>query len=204
MTRFSVSVVAQEPATTLSAARAAETAGFDLLYTGDIQSTHREAWSTLTLMATVTSRISLGPGVTNPVTRHPAVTAGAVATLDEISGGRAFLGLGTGDSAVRNLGLLPATLARTESYLDAVRSVLADGCAVWDGVEIAGRAWPRRIPVLYSAHGPRSLRMAGRLADGVVAGVGTPPRVPSRTSGSTSRLPPGRPGGTRRTSNCGS
>ncbi|MFR9803130.1 LLM class flavin-dependent oxidoreductase [Pseudonocardia sp. RS010] len=53
----------------------AEAAGFDLLYTGDIRSTHREAWSTLTVMATVTSRITLGPGVTNPVTRHPAVTA---------------------------------------------------------------------------------------------------------------------------------
>lgn len=175
MTRFSISVVAAEPDTTIASARAAEAAGFDLLYTADIQSTHREVYTHLTLTATATSRVAIGPGVTNPVTRHPAVTAGAIASLDEISGGRAFLGLGTGDSAVRNLGLKEATMKRTADYLAAIRSYHETGKAVWDGIEGAGRGWDRRIPVIYSAHGPRNLRQAGRIADGVVAGVGITP-----------------------------
>jgi 5,10-methylenetetrahydromethanopterin reductase len=175
VTHFSISVVAAEPDTTIASARAAEAAGFDLVYTADIQSTHREVYTHLTLTATATERVLIGPGVTNPVTRHPAVTAGAIASLDEISGGRAFLGLGTGDSAVRNLGLKEATRKRTAEYLAAVRAYHETGRATWDGVEGAGRRWDRRIPVIYSAHGPKNLHQAGRIADGVVAGVGITP-----------------------------
>lgn len=171
--RHSISVVAQEPAVTIRAAQAADRFGFDILYVGDIQSTHRELWTTLALIASHTDRLHIGPGVTNPVTRHPAVTAGALATVDEISCGRSFLGLGTGDSAVRNLHLKPATIAQTLAYAQAVREAHASGRAEWEGVEFAARKWNRRIPVFLSAHGPKALQATGRVADGVIAGIGT-------------------------------
>src|SRR3546814_647188 len=89
--RFSISVVAEAPAKTIRSAELAESCGFDVIYVGDIQSTHRELYTSLTLIATNTSRIALGPGVTNPVTRHAAVTAGAIASLEEMAPGRVFL-----------------------------------------------------------------------------------------------------------------
>lgn len=175
--RFSISIVAGAPVDTMAAARAADSQGFDLVYVGDIQSTHRELYTSLTLVATNSERIHLGPGVTNPVTRHPAVTAGALATLDEISGGRGFLGLGSGDSAVHNIGERAATLAQTEAYLATVRGIWADGTAEHRGVTVHGRSWERQLPVLMSAHGPKALRLAGRVADGVIAGVGMTPEA---------------------------
>ena len=72
-----------------------------------------------------TKRAMLGPTVSNPQTRHPAVTAAAIASLNELSKGRAFLGLGSGDSAVLNLGLRPARLAELRHYIQTVRDLLA-------------------------------------------------------------------------------
>ena len=172
-----ISVVPEAPENTIKAARSAEASGFDLLYVGDVQSTHRELWSTLTLIATVTTSIQIGPGVTNPITRHPAVTAGALATVDEISHGRAFLGLGSGDSAVRNLNLKAGTLGLTEEYARAVRCALVEGKGEWETGEFVARRWDRHIPTLFSAHGPKALRMAGRVADGVISGVGLTPEA---------------------------
>lgn len=175
--KHAVSVVAQEPAVTVRAAEAADESDFDILYVGDVQSTHRELWTTLALIGSCTDRVQIGPGVTNPVTRHPAVTSGALASIDEISCGRAFLGLGTGDSAVRNLNLKPATIGRTLDYALAVRAAHEDGRAEWDGVEFAARKWDRRIPIFLSAHGPKALQAAGLVADGVIAGIGTTPEA---------------------------
>src|SRR5437763_15449220 len=80
--------------------REAEECGFDLLGVADSQSVFRELYVALTLAARETSRIRLGPVVTNPLTRHLVVTASAISSVDEISGGRAMLGLGSGDSAI--------------------------------------------------------------------------------------------------------
>ena len=80
--------------------REAEDAGFELLGVGDSQSVFREAYVSLTVAALATRRARLGPLVSNPVTRHPVVTASAISSLDEVSDGRAVLGLGSGDSAL--------------------------------------------------------------------------------------------------------
>lgn len=170
--QFSIGLVAGDPESTIRTARAAEDNGFDLLRVGDVPSTHREAYCSLTLCAVHTNRIRLGPGVSNPQTRHPAITASSIATLDEISRGRAFLGLGTGDSAVRNLGLQPATLPELRQYIAVVRDLLGHGRATYADADLVMRAWSTRIPILMAAHGPRSLRLAGEQADGVIAGLG--------------------------------
>lgn len=170
--RFSIGLVPGVPQDTIRTARAAEENGFDLLRVGDIPSTHREAYCSLTLCAMHTSSIRLGPGVSTPQTRHPALTASSIATLDEISGGRAFLGLGTGDSAVRNLGLQPATLAELRQYMDVVRDLLSHGRARHGEADLVMRNWSTRVPIIMAAHGPKSLRLAGEKADGVIAGLG--------------------------------
>src|SRR5712692_10933367 len=94
--------------------REAEEAGFDLLGVADSQSVFRELYVALAIAARDTSRIRLGPLVTNPQTRHLVVTASAISSIDELSGGRAILGLGSGDSAIYTLGAPPATVAGLE------------------------------------------------------------------------------------------
>ncbi|MBI4279724.1 MAG: LLM class flavin-dependent oxidoreductase, partial [Armatimonadetes bacterium] len=89
----------------------AEQAGFDCAWIPDSQLLWRDVWVTLSAAALATSRIALGTNVTNPLTRHPTVTACAAASLDELSGGRAIVGIGPGESSVRVMGWNPAKVA---------------------------------------------------------------------------------------------
>ncbi len=157
--------------------REAEESGFDWLGIADSQSVFRELYVALTLAALDTSRIRLGPLVTNPLTRHLVVTASAISSVDELSGGRAVLGLGSGDSAIFTLGAPPATLASLE---DAVVTLgrLTSGAPLDRG----GTRWQvhrsiRRVPIYLAAEGPRTLELAGRVADGVIVGLGLTPEV---------------------------
>src|SRR5215471_4161867 len=151
--------------------------GFDWLGVADSQSVFRELYVSLTVAALNTTRVRIGPLVTNPLTRHPVVTASAISSVDELSGGRVVLGLGSGDSAIYTLGTPPATLAGLE---DAVRTLqrLTNG----DAIDRDGKRWQvqrstRRVPVYLAAEGPRTLELAGRVADGVIVGLGLTPDV---------------------------
>ena len=92
-------------------AKLAEAVGFDLVGVADSQSLFREPFVTLGLMGQATAKVMIGTSVTNPITRHPAVMASAIATVQEISGGRAMLGIGTGDRASYNINERPRGLA---------------------------------------------------------------------------------------------
>ena len=87
-------------------ARKAEAWGFTGLLLADSQNLNADIWVELALAGAATSRLRLGPGVTNSVTRHLAVTASAACTLQAETGGRATLGFGRGDSALAQIGLL--------------------------------------------------------------------------------------------------
>jgi 5,10-methylenetetrahydromethanopterin reductase len=76
----------------------------------DSQNLSADSYVALTLAATGTERIGLGTGVTNSVTRHPAVTASAAMAVQEVANGRMALGIGRGDSALAHLGRAPARL----------------------------------------------------------------------------------------------
>ena len=148
----------------------AEQLGFDLLTTGDSQSLWAECYSLMTFAATVTTRPSLAITVTNPATRHPAVAASAAASVQQISGGRFRVGLASGDSALRNIGVAPATVAELEAYAQAVRSLSGGSTVRWGDTEIALH-WlhdPTPVPIWIAAEGPRTQRLAGRIADGVI------------------------------------
>jgi 5,10-methylenetetrahydromethanopterin reductase len=158
-----------------------ERLGYDRLWLTDSSLHSRNCWSYLTLAARVSSRLLLGTAVTNPVTRHPAVTAVAAATLAEISGGRAVLGIGAGDRPLLSLGRRPAKLTDLEAAIGAVRRLWAGEHVTAQSGEFALNDAHYRfppaanIPVYVSATGPRTLEMAGRVADGVILLAGLHP-----------------------------
>jgi len=155
----------------------AEANGFDWLGVADSQSVFRELYVALTLAALNTRSMRLGPLVTNPLTRHLVVTASAMSSVDELSSGRAVLGLGSGDSAIYTIGAPPATLAGLEDSILTLRRLTGG-----EPVEREGRTWrvhrsARRVPIYLAAEGPKTLELAGRLADGVIVGLGLTPEV---------------------------
>lgn len=158
------------------AAGEADRLGFDRIGIWDSPVAHREVWVTLAAVAAATERIRVGPWVTNSATRHPVVTAAAAATLDDVAPGRVVLGVGSGDSGVYNLGGKASGPERLADFVSALRGLLSTGAATWGG-ENFSLDWPgtRDIPVYVSAHGPKALEVAGRVADGVVVGTGVRP-----------------------------
>jgi len=159
---------------------AADDSGFWGLGIGDSQSIYPDVYVRCAIAALETVNLHFGPWVTNSVTRHPAVTAGAISTVDQLSGGRAVLGIGTGDSALANLGLKPTSLRGLEEYVATVNALLTTGRAVWrsDAVQLdIGQLGRPKVPVYVAASGPRTLQLAGRIADGVVIGTGVLPEV---------------------------
>src|SRR5690348_10458675 len=157
--------------------------GFDHLWLTDSSLHARNCYSYLTLAAARSSRLLLGTAVTNPLTRHPAITAAAAATVDEVSGGRMILGIGAGDRPLLALGLRPSPLATLEAAITAIRQLWAGEQADLDapGFTLSGAhlRFPARpdIPVFVSASGPRTLELAGRAADGVILLVGLFPEA---------------------------
>jgi 5,10-methylenetetrahydromethanopterin reductase len=153
----------------------ADELGFGGVWVADSQSVFRDAFMALTMFALRTKNMELGTGVTNIITRHPAVLASSFATLDEISGGRAQLGIGVGDSAIYNIGHKPSKLKRFEEIIGVLRTLMAGDTAHFDGQDIKVSWPPRKVPVVIACTGPRSLQLAGRIADGVLFQVGSAP-----------------------------
>ena len=157
-------------------ARQAEGWGFNGLLVADSQNLNADVWVELALAAGATTRLRLGPGVTNSVTRHLAVTASAAATLQAETGGRTVLALGRGDSAVHMIGRPSITVAQLEVALRALQTLLRGADAEVDGSVSAIKWLPDpelpKVPVRVAATGPRTISAAARVADGVDFSVG--------------------------------
>jgi len=155
--------------------RRAETLGWDAAFQPDSQLRRRDTYVLLAAAARATDRITLAPLIANPVTRHPTVTASSIATIDELAPGRVLLGWGVGDTAVRLAGLRPARVKELEAATRLLRALL-DGEAIDVGAaRPANLPHHRPVPIWIAAGGPRTLRMAGAVADGVFIRVGTHP-----------------------------
>ena len=153
--------------------RRAETLGWDAALQPDSQLRRRDTYVLLAAAARATERIVLGPLLANPVNRHPTVTASSIATIDELAPGRTIIGWGVGDTAVRLAGLRPARVKELEAGTRLMRALL-DGEAVEVGAERpATLPHHRPVPIWIAAGGPKTLRMAGGVADGVFIRVGT-------------------------------
>jgi 5,10-methylenetetrahydromethanopterin reductase len=163
-----------DPAAFVELAQRVEALGYDALWLTDSSLHARNCWSYLTLAATVTKRLMLGTAVTNPVTRHPGVTVAAAATVDEVSKGRLVLGLGAGDRPLQAFGLEPARLGSLRSSIAATRELLAGRTITLDDRLFhfyeAHLRFPARpdVPIFLAASGPKTLTLAGEMADGVI------------------------------------
>ena len=165
---------------TAELARRVEGWGFDGILVADSQNLNADVWIELALAAAASERIAIGPGVTNPATRHPTVTASAAATLQEESGGRAVLGIGRGDSALTQIGRRPVHPDELERAVVELQSLLrGEEVELEDGARsrigwIAESTRPK-VPLAVAATGPRVIEIGARHAEGLDFTVGAEP-----------------------------
>jgi 5,10-methylenetetrahydromethanopterin reductase len=179
---------------TAEEARKVEAEGWDGQMFMDSQSLSSDPYVRMGVWAAATERLKLSTGVTNPLTRHPAVTAAAAATVQSISGGRAVLGIGRGDSALAYLGYAPASLAAFRRALEDLQTLLRGGevrfgsheslthAATADTLSLGGRPTVSRlqwlpenlpkVPLDVAATGPKVIEMSAPIAERVTFSVG--------------------------------
>ena len=156
-------------------AKLAEANGYDALWVAD-ERFYREVYSTLAIIAQHTRRVKLGTCVTDPFARHPALTAMAIATLDEICDKRAILGIGAGISGFVELGVerkKPAVAIR--EAIEVVRALLKGESVDFHGDvvsfnngKLSFKPVRADIPVYVASNGPLGQRMTGGIADGAI------------------------------------
>jgi len=148
-----------------------EDLGWDLVGIADTPGNAMDVWVALAQVAGATRRVPLAACVTNLVTRHPSVTAGAAASVDALAGGRLILGLGTGHSGVVNVGAAASSPGEFRRGLADVRA------------RLTASAQGRPVPVYAAASGPAALETAGAVADGVFVNYGLGPEHVARARG---------------------
>lgn len=161
----------------IESARLAESLGYDSLWAHD----DRLGWDpfvVLAAFASATERILLGPGVTNPFSRHPGLITTACATLDVLAEGRTVIGLGAGGTNHRALGVeRHKPLATMNDTIGVIRDLLAGKTLATAGevvpgndLELGFKPVRSEIPIHIGARGPKLLELAGARADGVIIG----------------------------------
>lgn len=160
-------------------ARLAESLDFSHVWVGDSQMIWRESYVTLGALAMATERVKLGTAVTNPLTRHPAVTASAFSSLHELSGGRAVLGIGLGDSSLETLGMTPAKMQVLRDAIAVMRPLMRGEEVNHGGhnIRLIPASAKGGVPIWVGATGPRMLELAGETADGVIMMTGALPAL---------------------------
>src|ERR1700722_3470863 len=153
----------------VSLTRQAESAGFTYGWIFDSHVIWMEPFPLLTLMADSTKKMRLGTCVTNPAVRDVTVASSLFATLNVVSHGRMQMGIGRGDSSRRVLGKKPTTLEHLEGFVKEFRELIAGRTVKNDGVD-ATFPWASAgvPPVWVAGYGPKALRTAGRIGDGVI------------------------------------
>jgi len=144
------------------------------------EATYLNVYALLAIAARATEKVLIGTGVTNPLTRHPVITASSIATVDQLSSGRALLGLGAGGTASmvalgvdveRPVSRLKDALFILRKLLNGEKLTLSEGPYRMHDISLG--VLPRhQVPVYIAGRGPRILEMGGLLADGVIAGAG--------------------------------
>lgn len=172
-------IIEPSPGYTAKLAARIEAMGFDVLLTPDTQNLCGDPYGQLSLAASKTKRLKLGTGVTNPITRVPAVTASAIATLQVESGGRAICGLGRGDSSAAHIAQRQATTKELRACARAIQAYVR-GESVKIGDAETTMRWIQPgdmppVPVDIACTGPATIRMAADVADRVSFAVGSAP-----------------------------
>ena len=173
---FGVTLQTNPPASrVVELTRKAEDLGFSHAWTFDSHILWQEPYVIHSQMLSATERITVGPFVTNPISRDPSVTASTFATLNDMFGNRTICGIGRGDSVVRVLGRKPTTLKQLEEAMRVIKE-LAEGRAVdFSGVEVK-IPWVKdgKLDVWMAGYGPKALSLTGRKADGFILQLADP------------------------------
>src|SRR5262249_41566205 len=131
-----------------------------------------DPWVSAAMVARASRRARVALCVTNLITRHPAISAAAIASLDHISNGRAVLGIGAGHSGTKNVGLLKSRANERAEAVPSIKTLLKGAPAPLGGAS-AHLPWIKRAPLVFlAAPHPQPLQAAGRTADGVFANYG--------------------------------
>ena len=168
--------------------RYAESLGYDHGWVPDSQMIWSDCYAVLALAAANTSRIRLGTGVAIAPTRLAPVTAHSIATINRLAPGRVFLGIGTGHTAMRVMGMPPMKPSAFAEYLRVVRALLAGEEVEYthDGRTRAIRFLhldrhfidvEHPVPIYVAANGPGALRAAGAYGDGRISALHEPPEL---------------------------
>ena len=174
--KFGIEFVPQIPLDELvRLVKIAEDVGFEYAWITDHYN-NKNVYETLALIAANTETIKMGPGVTNPYVRSPAISASAIATIDEISEGRATFGIGPGDKATfDSLGIeWTKPVSTIKAAIADINTLLAGG-KTEGGAALGGvKAVQDAIPIYMGAQGPKMLETAGEIADGVLINASNP------------------------------
>lgn len=153
----------------------AEEVGFEYAWITDHYN-NKNVYETLALIAKETETIKMGTGVTNPYVRSPAISASAIATIDELSDGRGTFGIGPGDKATFDALGIP-----WEKPVSTIKAAIADinallaGEKTETGAALGGvKAVQEHLPIYMGAQGPKMLETAGEIADGVLINASNP------------------------------
>jgi 5,10-methylenetetrahydromethanopterin reductase len=161
------------------AALAAEELGWDGLFFADTQCLAGDIYSAMCLAAKAAPSLKVGTAVTNPVTRHPAVTASAIATVQEESNGRAVLGIGRGDSSLGYLGRKPAPVSTLADYVERLQTYLRGEAVDIDGypsrIQWLADSTQPKVPVEVACTGPRVIALAAQYAERITFAMGADP-----------------------------
>jgi 5,10-methylenetetrahydromethanopterin reductase len=155
----------------------AEECGFDQVTYVDQQNLSRDVYVQMAVAAMNTRKIKIGQGVTVPVTRHPSVTANATASVNELSGGRAFLGIGAGGNALRSMGKKVRPMQDYRETVEFIRSYIRGEESEYQGARMHSDWITQPYPIYMACTGPASCRLAGELADAAIIGPGIHPEV---------------------------
>lgn len=182
MSRPAISVALPPSKDIVGYAQAAERLGYERMWLFDSPALYGDVWMALGRLAEQTSRIKLGTGVAVPSTRHPMVTAAAIATVEDLSPGRLTVAFGTGFSARKAMGQKPMKWSELATTIRQVRGLLAGEVVEIDGAACQlihspgfGPARPVTTPIWTAPSGPKGFAVSEELGvDGVV--LTTPPR----------------------------
>jgi 5,10-methylenetetrahydromethanopterin reductase len=155
--------------------------GFDPILFADSVSLSRfhvhDPYTLLALASRITAKATIGTCVTNPLTRHLSVTTNAAGSIDDISGGRMLLGVGTGDTAVHLIGKKAVRLSTMRESLTVLKKLLSGESVDFEGQALASNWRKPDLPVYLAAGGPKTLALGGELADGLITLAGLSPET---------------------------
>jgi 5,10-methylenetetrahydromethanopterin reductase len=149
-------------------AKEIEDLGFDMLWFVDHQLGMKDVYAAMNIAALNTTRMEIGSAVTQFQTRHPTVTANATAALDELSNGRAILGVGAGWVSVHSIGLQPNKVGEIRENINLMHRLFGGEVIDFNGVEGQLATARRQIPIYLAVSQPAMLRLCGEICDGAI------------------------------------